>query len=98
MNTRMLKVKVEFFATMRDVFQKKERRVELVGPATDIRAVINIVCDTYQQRNRIFEQDGKIRSDVNILKNGRHINYLNGIETEVEEGDTIAIFPVVRGG
>ncbi len=98
MNTRMLKVKVEFFATMRDVFQKKERRVELVGPAADIRAVINIVCDTYQQRNRIFEQDGKIRSDVNILKNGRHINYLNGIETEVEEGDTIAIFPIVRGG
>ena len=98
MNTGMLKVKVEFYATMRDVFQKKERRIELVGPAADIRAVINIVCGTYQQRNRIFEQDGKIRSDVNIFKNGRHINYLNGIETEVEEGDTIAIFPIVRGG
>jgi len=98
MNTRMLKVKVEFYAGMCDVFQKKERGIELVGPVADIRAVINIVCGTYQQRNRIFDQDGKIRSDVNIFKNGRHINYLNGIETEVEEGDTIAIFPIVRGG
>jgi len=97
MGSSELKVKVGFYAGMCDVFQEKERIVELENSAT-VRDALKLVCNTYGKRNRIFDRSGQIKPDVNILKNGRHINYLNGIETEVEEGDTIAIFPPVLGG
>jgi len=91
------KVKAKFYASMREVFQEKYREVELEKPS-NIRDVLNLLCNTYEQRHRIFDNSGQIRSDVNILKNGRHFKFLDGIETEVKEGDIIAIFPLIYGG
>ena len=99
MNTNIMKakVKVEFYASMREVFQEKYREVELERPS-NIRDVLNLLCNTYEQRHRIFDNSGQIRPDVNILKNGRHIKFLDSIETELKEGDTISIFPLIYGG
>jgi molybdopterin synthase sulfur carrier subunit len=99
MNTNITKakVKVEFYASMREVFQGKYREVELERPS-NIRGVLNLLCNTYEQRHRIFDNSGQIRSDVNILKNGRHIKFLDSIETELKEGDIISIFPLIYGG
>jgi len=36
--------------------------------------------------------------DVNVLKNGRNIHFLNGLETPLSEGDVIALFPPAAGG
>jgi len=90
-------VKIEFYASMREVFQEKEREIELER-ASNIRELLEFLCNTYERRQRIFDQSGQIRSDVTILKNGRHIYFLDGIQTELKEGDTIAIFPPVYGG
>lgn len=99
MNTNITKakVRVELYASMREVFQEKYREVELERPS-NIRDVLNLLCNTYEQRHRIFDSSGKIRSDVNILKNGRHIKFLDSIETELKEGDIISIFPLIYGG
>lgn len=90
-------VKIEFYSSMREVFQEKERGIRLGGVAT-IREVLDLLCNTYQQRQRILDHSGQLRSDVNVLKNGRNIKFLDGVETEVKEGDIIAIFPLIYGG
>jgi sulfur-carrier protein len=35
---------------------------------------------------------------VNILKNGRNIYFLSGLDTPLEYGDVVALFPPVAGG
>ncbi len=97
MKANIPKVKVKFFAGMRQVFQEKEREIEL-GKVSNIRDLLDFLCNTYQQRQRIFDQSNEIRPNVTILKNGRNIHFLEGIQTELKEGDTIAIFPPGVGG
>jgi sulfur-carrier protein len=35
---------------------------------------------------------------VNVYVNGEDVRYLESLETEVKEGDTVAILPAVAGG
>ena len=47
--------------------------------------------------DKIFDGDN-IREYVNVLVNGRSINFLEGLKTELSDGDEVAIFPPVAGG
>ncbi len=41
----------------------------------------------------------RVRGDIRILLNGRHIVHLpKGLDTELKEGDDVALFPPVAGG
>ena len=97
MGVNIPKVKVKLFAGIRDVFQEKEKEIELER-AFNVLELLDLLCNTYERRQRIFDQSDQIRADVTILKNGRNIHFLDGIRTELKEGDTIAIFPPVCGG
>jgi len=35
---------------------------------------------------------------VSILQNGRNIQFVDGLESELADGDVVAIFPPVAGG
>ena len=50
-------------------------------------------------RNEYFNASGtEIGEKTIILVNGRRAEFLNGINTELGDADTISIFPVVAGG
>ena len=97
MKANIPKVKVKFFGSIREVFQEKEREIELRN-VPNIRDLLALLCDSYRRRQRIFDQSRQIRSGVIILKNGRNIYFLDGIQTGLKEGDIIAIFPPGAGG
>lgn len=44
------------------------------------------------------DKDGSIKHSVQVFVNGEHIRYLNGMETELTEGDQIHVMPVLAGG
>jgi molybdopterin converting factor small subunit len=46
----------------------------------------------------LFSAPDSLRDLVNILKNGRNIQFLSGLDTPLDDGDTIALFPPVAGG
>jgi len=92
-----MKVKVVFFAPFRELFGAYESEVELEG-TSDVRELLNILCDSEERRQKIFDQFGELRSYVVILKNGQSIQTLGGIQAKLKEGDEIAIFPPVSGG
>ena len=48
----------------------------------------------------IFDPRSKeISSHIRVLVNGRHYNYLpNRLDTELDEGDEVTLFPLVAGG
>jgi len=49
-------------------------------------------------RNHLYNDDGNLRSFVNIYVNEEDVRYLNKAETSVKEGDTISIVPSIAGG
>ena len=46
----------------------------------------------------LFDENGKIRSFINIYLNDDDIRYADGLKSEVQDGDSIQIVPSVAGG
>lgn len=92
-----MKVKAMFFAPFREVFDTSEREVELKD-APNVQVLLNILCDSDERREKIFDDSGELRPYVTILKNGRSIKTLNGVRTELNEGDEVAMFLPIAGG
>ena len=63
-----------------------------------MQELLDILCDSDERREKIFDDSSKLRPYVTILINGQFIRTLNGVQTELEEGDEVAIFPPVAGG
>ena len=49
-------------------------------------------------RTHLYEQDGRLRSFVNVYVGDRDVRELQGQDTPVREGDTLLIVPSVAGG
>jgi len=89
---------VKAFAIFGEVLGK-ERSVELDGKAT-VSDLLTELCTPPGDgaHDLIFDGSGVIKKHVHILVNGRHIQSLSGIKTELGDGDEVAIFPPVAGG
>ena len=49
--------------------------------------------------DRVLDDDGELHSQINLLRNGADVkSQENGLETELEDGDELALFPPVSGG
>jgi sulfur-carrier protein len=65
-------------------------------------ATVGEVLDSlYEQfgelRSRIAE-DGGLRRFVNVYVQGEDIRFLDGLDTQVKDGDEVTILPAVAGG
>jgi|Deesub1362A_J573_1020465.scaffolds.fasta_scaffold00099_40 molybdopterin synthase sulfur carrier subunit len=87
-------VKVKLFANFREAAKAKEVEIE----AKTVGELLNALVERYSSLEPLFFDTGKLREYVHIMVNGRHINNLEGLGTELKEGDTVAIFPPVSGG
>lgn len=91
-----LKIKVKFFAYLRDIFQSKELEVELETGAT-VRELLNHLCDFTEARYEVFEGT-ELKPHLVIFRNGIPVHTAKSLETELHEGDTLNIFPFIGGG
>lgn len=90
-------VQVDFHATIQQIFGEKSVQVSVGTPPT-VRNLLNMLCPSQERHNEIFDGSGNLRSDLTILRNGRNIVFLGGLDTQLNNGDTLAIFPPVVGG
>lgn len=49
-------------------------------------------------RERISDEDGSLRRFVNVYVAGEDIRFLDGLQTQVEDGSELTILPAVAGG
>jgi adenylyltransferase/sulfurtransferase len=49
-------------------------------------------------RKHLYNEDGKIRSFVNVYLNDEDIRFLSKENTPTKDGDTISIVPSIAGG
>ena len=49
-------------------------------------------------RDRLLDDDGNLRKFVNIFVADDDVRFLDGLDTKVPDGETVAIIPAVAGG
>jgi molybdopterin synthase sulfur carrier subunit len=92
-----MKVHVKAFATFREVMDNQVE-MEFTGGAT-IHTLLTDLTGRYRGLGELmFATPDTLRDFVNILKNGRNIHFLSGLNTPLEDGDVIALFPPIAGG
>jgi molybdopterin converting factor small subunit len=69
-----------------------------VAGATALEAVRNAVQKYPALEFHVFDKEGNLRGHIHLFVNDVHVKDLNGIETQVEEGDTVRILAAAAGG
>jgi molybdopterin synthase sulfur carrier subunit len=49
-------------------------------------------------KERICDEEGKVRRFVNIFVNGDDIRFLDNLDTALKDGDEVSIVPAIAGG
>lgn len=84
------------FANFREIIGKREIEVDLKSNSS-VCTLLEELCRRYDLRTRLFEGSA-LQKYVKVLVNGEDIGFLKGLETELKNGDEVAIFPPVAGG
>ncbi|WP_049922655.1 ubiquitin-like small modifier protein 1 [Halopiger djelfimassiliensis] len=92
-----MEIELRFFATFRDAVGQKERTRVFDDEAT-VGDVLVALEDEYDGLEGQLLEQGAVRDQLNVLKNGRNVVHMDGTGTELEEGDVVSVFPPVAGG
>ena len=92
-----MKVKIRFFARFRELLGTEVTDEPASGTVVAglIREVATRNMEGY---NAIFDEHGKFREFVIIMRNGKRLEPADTEKTVVGDGDDIAVFPPVAGG
>lgn len=97
-----LQVSVRFFTSLREIVDKKEETLKFPeGERVTVNTVLKKLRQRYGKRFVEYVYDrktGEVRSFLQFLINGKSAATLNGLQTELEDGDVLAILPPVGGG
>ena len=94
-----MKVEVKFFTSLREITGKKVDQVQSLKTITVGELLVGL-SEKYGKefKEYLYNKKGKARAYLMILVNGKGINVLQGPETKLKDGDTVAILPPVGGG
>jgi MoaD family protein len=69
-----------------------------VEEASTVGEVLDGLYERYDGLRERIAEDGDLRRFVNVYVGGEDIRFLDGLETQVEDGDEVTILPAVAGG
>ncbi|MBN8732095.1 MAG: MoaD/ThiS family protein [Acidobacteria bacterium] len=78
-------------------YTDKKDSVEVAGAT--VGEILGTLTTTYPDlKKNLYNDEGKLRSFVNVYVNDEDIRYLSKDKTEVGAGDTVTIVPSIAGG
>ena len=92
-----MELELRFFATFREAVGGKTVHREVDDDAT-IGDLLRALEADYDGLAGNLIVDGELAPQINVLKNGREVLHLEGLNTELVDGDRVSVFPPVAGG
>ena len=92
-----MSIKIKLFANLAE--RAGESDIE-VSAENVKEALIELENKHPALEEKIFKDENKreLSDSITVIKDGRNITYLNGLKTELKEGDKLSVFPPVGGG
>ena len=94
-----MKMKVKFYATLRQIVGSKlvESRLE---PGDTVRSMLTRLVEQFPALGpQVWDEGGQLASHVHVFVNGRELKYLpDKLDTPLRDNDSLDIFPPVAGG
>ena len=91
-------IELRFFATFRQAVGSKTIDREFEDGA-DVGTVLRALEAEFDGlEGQILDDQGELRPQLSVLKNGREVVHMDGLATPLESGDTVSVFPPVAGG
>ncbi len=91
-----MEIELRFFANFREIAGQKTIHREFDDVST-VGGVTQSLREEYPEMD-LYDEDGTVRDFITVMKDGKDVAHLEGTETELEDGDTISVFPPVSGG
>ena len=92
-----MELELRFFATFRAAVGQKTIHREYPDGST-VGEVLLSLEEEFEGLGGELVEAGEIRDQLSVLKNGREVLHMEGIETVMEDGDRLSVFPPVAGG
>lgn len=92
-----MRLELRFFASFREAVGRKVLEREYDADAVTVRQVLEELTTEFADLE-LFDRPGELRGFVSVMKNGRDVTHLDGLDTTLEDGDKLSVFPPVAGG
>jgi len=97
-----MRISVRFFTSLREIIGKREEALEFPeGEAVTLDKVLRKLGKRHGEgfTQYVYDhQTGNVKGFLQFLVNGRSASTINALETELSDGDVLAIIPPVGGG
>ncbi len=89
---------IKILATLRELTGANELNVPLEEGDTvrDLIAAVGEICP--ELRDKALQEDGELTGAVQIMINGRHVRWLEGLDTRIQAKDQLMMMPLIGGG
>ena len=88
----------KLFADLAEVAESRTVEVD-AGPGETVGDALDALFEARPAlRDRVVDEAGEVRDHVNVVRNGQNVRHASGLDTELEAGDELALFPPVTGG
>lgn len=92
-----MELELRFFANFRTEVGEKTISREYEDETT-VGEILAALEEEFSGLEDDLLDDGQIREHLSVLKNGRDVVHMAGVDTVMEDGDRLSVFPPVAGG
>ena len=95
-----VKVKVHTILTLQEVIGQREAEIDL-PQGTILKALLSHMVGAWGERlsQRLFKEGTEeLLPRIRVMVNGRDMQFVQGLETVLQDGDEVHLFPPVSGG
>ena len=91
-------ITARFFGKFKQISEEREVEFILKKGSSIVEFLNQLIKHFPPMKELIFDENDQLHSWISILKNGRNIKALDGINTTLADEDILAVFPPVAGG
>jgi molybdopterin synthase sulfur carrier subunit len=89
---------IRLSASLRQIAGAKEAVVD-VPPGATVAELLDALTRAYPALGaRILDDNGSLNAGIQLLIDGRHIDFLQGVDSPVEQARDLMLIPPVSGG